>query len=413
MTEAVKLKEGELKDYLVKTMTPLLADSCGKLVAEQVDAAIKKAFEDRQAEFEKGIPDFLRKAQETSRQPKTRGVGEGIGRYLRAFVSGKNTPEGTLHWLKRWGDDDLVKICEDAWTKDAMMATNMDLGGVLIPSVLSMDYTELLRPASIVRRLGAVVLSMPSGNYEIPKVTQGSTAYYQEEGGNITPSKLKTGVGRLIFKKLTALVPVSNDLVRLASVGADQIVRDDLIRAQSQRENQAFLRDDGTLGGPKGLLYWCAGANKFAANGTVSLANTVTDLGKMVLKLMNNNIPMTRPAWMFSPQTWNYLMTVQNGQGFFSFRDEMQRGTLWGWPFAMTTAIPTTEMYLVDMADTVIGESLQPRVDASTEAAYHDGTNVVAAFSKDQTVIRVIAEHDFLCRREESISVLTGVTWGA
>jgi hypothetical protein len=51
-------------------------------------------------------------------------------------------------------------------------------------------------------------------------------------------------------------------------------------------------------------------------------------------------------------------------------------------------------------------------VDASSEAAYYDGSNVVSAFSRDETVIRLITEHDLGARRGESISVLYGVKWG-
>jgi len=262
---------------------------------------------------------------------------------------------------------------------------------------------------------------MPSGNYEIPKITSGSTAYYQGESENITPSQVKTGMLRLIFKKLTNLVPVSNDLLRFSSPGADGIVRDDMLRGSAARENQAFIRDNGIDGTPKGILNWAAPANSFAAAASVSVANTTLDLGKMVLALMNSDVPMTRPAWLMNPKVWNYLVTETNTNGFFVFRDEMvNRQTLWGWPFAVTTTIPgnlgssanESELYLVDMADAIVGESLSPRVDSSSVAAYYDGSSVVAAFSKDQTVIRVIVEHDFLMRRGESVAVLTGVGWG-
>jgi HK97 family phage major capsid protein len=268
------------------------------------------------------------------------------------------------------------------------------------------------------RRLGAVVLPMDRGNFSIPRVTQGSTAYYQGESENITPSKMKFGQIQLIFKKLTALVPVSNDLVRYSSPGADAIVRDDMVRSVAQRENQAFLRDDGTDATPKGLLYWAPSANKFDSSGT-TLALMTADLGQLLLKLLNNDIPMTRPVWIMSPKIWNALVTVINTNGFYVFRDEMVNNqTLWGWPFALSTAVPinlgggsSSELYLVDMADMIIGESLTPRIDSSPLAAYHDGSAVVSAYSKDETVIRVISEHDFVARREESIAVLETVNW--
>jgi hypothetical protein len=48
---------------------------------------------------------------------------------------------------------------------------------------------------------------------------------------------------------------------------------------------------------------------------------------------------------------------------------------------------------------------------ASDVAAYFDGAQVQAAFSLDQTVLRLIAHHDLAVRHEESLSVMTGVLW--
>ena len=89
----------------------------------------------------------------------------------------------------------------------------------------------------------------------------------------------------------------------------------------------------------------------------------------------------------------------------------------------MTTNIPITqdttgagndnesEVYLVDFAQVIIGESQGLLVDSSQEAAYHDGSNVQAAFSLDQTVVRAIAEHDLGLRHDKAVAMLTGVTW--
>lgn len=423
MPEVIKMKQEELREHILKTTTDIVKDVCGTMVGEKVEEAIKVVFETKKKELESGYPDFLKKLQQEKsliEQPK-REKGQAAGRWLRAFIAGKSTPDGAIDWLGKWGDKDLAETTKAFYEKDAQMATNPSLGGWLIPPNVSQDIVELLRPASVVRRLGAVVLPMDKGNFSIPRITQGASAYYQGEGENITPSQMKFGQLQMIFKKLTALVPVSNDLIRYSSPGADMIVRDDMVRAVAQRENQGFLRDQGTDASPKGMLYWCPEDNKITSDPTVNLANVTLDLGYLVLKLLENDIPMTRPVWIMSPKIWNYLTTVQNSNGFFVYRDEMVNSkTLWGWPYAVSTTVPAnlgsssnhSEMYLVDMADMIIGESVTPIVDSSSVAAYYDGSSVQSAYSKDQTVIRVISEHDFLARRPESIAVLESINWG-
>jgi hypothetical protein len=51
-------------------------------------------------------------------------------------------------------------------------------------------------------------------------------------------------------------------------------------------------------------------------------------------------------------------------------------------------------------------------VDASQEAAYNDGSSVQAAFSQDQTVIRVLAEHDFALRYDKAFTLISSTLWG-
>ena len=191
---------------------------------------------------------------------------------------------------------------------------------------------------------------------------------------------------------------------------ADQFIVD-------AREDRHLIRHEQS-----GLL---ACVNDFACElqpADVVLFQHESDLGKLISALLNNNVPMTRPAWYFAPRTYIYLTTVQNSNGFYVFRDEMlTNGTLWGFPYGYTTSVPInltdwggtteTEVYLVDLDDAVIGEAANLIIDVSSDAAYYDGSNVISAFSQDTTVLRAIEEHDFAMRRQESVALLNGVNW--
>ena len=81
--------------------------------------------------------------------------------------------------------------------------------------------------------------------------------------------------------------------------------------------------------------------------------------------------------------------------------------------YAAETGGTQTEVYFGCFAHAIIGEALGLVVDASQEAAYNDGSTVVAAFSRDQTVIRVMAEHDFALRHDKAFTLIERVSWGA
>lgn len=292
-------------------------------------------------------------------------------------------------------------------------------GGFAIPEQWSSDFIELLRPASVIRRMNPTTDDLSSGVSNIPGLSGGASGGYIGENKNAPKSGLTFRNVKAVAKKLAVLVPVSNDWIRRASAANQATVRDDMVAALAQASDLAFIRSQGTANEPKGLLYWAPTANKFNANATVNLANVTADLGKAVLKLMENNVRMLRCGWLFAPRTWNYLMTLRDANGNFAFRDELLRGTLWGWPWAMTTQIPTnlggttdeSEVYFADFADVVLSEATGIMIDSSDVAAYHDGSAVQAAFSLDQTVIRAIMEHDLVARHDESISVIQAVKW--
>lgn len=425
-----KLTSEELTAHIKSVVLPLIKDTVGDQVKEVVAAAVAKAGESASAAMlnkttepgEDGkMPPEIHTAL-SMRPSEEKGLG--FGRCVRAMAKSKMEGNGyrmVPKILAEWGDKASAKFYEEK----ALAASDAVAGGFLVPPQFSQEIIEFLRPASVVRKLGPVIIPMPTGTFRIPKMTVGSTFTYQGENTNMTKTQPQFGNVTLTFKKLSGVVPISNDLMRYSSPGADAIVRDDMVNGMSDAENRAFLRGDGTAATPRGLLNWCLPANVVTANGTANLANLVSDMGAMIVKLMNNNIKMIKPGWIWAPRTWNYLMTLQTVNGVFPFRDELMRGTFWGWPYATTTAIPVnlnasgvaastgtrSEIYLVDFADVALGEGLTLTIDASQEAAYYDGTQVISAYSQDQTVIRAIAEHDLVMRREESVSVMQQVLY--
>jgi HK97 family phage major capsid protein len=416
----------ELGDFVVETSIPALKNQLGEDVAKLVSDNIEKMASDPNGPWAKATNTaggLLNGRPQSA--PKQREKGIAFARVVRAMAAArmhKMGAEGATNVLRGWGDDDIADTMQSAQTK-ALAAGDATAGGFLVPTEFSNEVIELLRAQSVVRKLGARTIQMPTGTLKFPKIATGANATYIGENVNIGKSEETFGQLTLTFKKLAVLTPISNDLLRYSSPSADAIVRDDLVSAMATKEDTSFLRGAGTDATPKGLLNWCLADQKIASNLTVNLANITDDLGQLVVKLKQADIPMISPGWIMAPRTEQKLATIQNANGAFVFRDEIIRGTLWGWPVGVTTNVPITldttgagsdnesEIYLVDFAQVIIGESAGLLVDSSQEAAYHDGSNVQAAFSLDQTVVRAIAEHDLGMRHDKAIAMLTGVTW--
>lgn len=434
------MTKAQLSEFVKEQMAPMIREFAGKEIGDLVREAVEQSL--KNARKTGGFAEKIFSNEvERKMQP-----GMMAARGLRAIAAAKMSGAGAekaIDILKAWGDHDMAKLWEDARSK-ALSAGDPTAGGFLVPTQFSTDIIELLRPSAVVRSLDPSTMPMPNGTVKVPRITAGAQASYIGENAAITQSEQETGQLTLTFKKLASLVPISNDLIRYSSPQADSIVRDDMVRSMATREDKAFIRDNGTSGTPKGLKFWINATNKFGANATVNLANVTIDLGKAIQKLMAAEVPLiiqqfpaggtqqvqpvtARPGWIISPRTYMYLTTVQNGQGFYAFRAEMMNGTLWGFPYRVTSQVletltaagadtggAQTEVYFGAFAHAVIGEALGLMVDASQEAAYVDASGTTrAAFSNDQTVVRVIAEHDFALRYDKGFSLIQNVTWGA
>jgi HK97 family phage major capsid protein len=387
-------------------------------IAKEVALEVIKTRDHGHETNEKAFLAMIEAARETARDaaahkatplPKDKGIL--AGRFMRAIAAGKGDPEKAAKFASRsWGTDDpMVKILE---------ASDVSAGGVLVPVEYSNEIIELLREQAVFRSAGPRIIPMDTGSIMIPKITGGATASYIGESQNINPSEPAFGEINLTWKKLAAIVPMSNDVLRFAAASADAIVRDDAVQAMAYREDTAFLRGDGTQHTPKGLRAFTPAGNIQTAQTSYDLTKVTQDIAWMILQLRNGLSRMIQPAWFWSPRTQMYLMTVRDTNGNFAFRDEMVGGTFWGYPFYQTTVIPNTlgsgdksEIQLADMADVLLGEAGTLEVSASDVAAYFDGSAVQAAFSKDLTVLRVLAHHDLQVRHEESLVMLDGVDW--
>lgn len=320
----------------------------------------------------------------------------------------------------RFGDDIVARALNSVVTGE---------GGALIPQDFMADLIELLRASTAVRGANPMEVGMPMGNLTIPRLAGGATAAYQAELDDIQVSQERFDDVNFVAKKLTAMVPVSNDLIRRAPIGVEEIVRDDLVQTIARREDLAFLRGDGTDKGPVGMRYLALPANVItvaAMPATPQPGDQLTAIlagaSAAILQLQNGMSRMIRPVWMMAPTIARFIGTARDQVGGFYFKDEIAQGRFEGYPLRTTQQIPTnlvmgtntkaTEIYFVDMADFVIADTYNVVVDASDVAAYNDGVSMVSAFQRDQSLFRVIAEHDCNMRHLQSLVVLLVQDWG-
>jgi HK97 family phage major capsid protein len=332
-------------------------------------------------------------------------------------------------------------------------------GGYLIPPDYVAELIELLRPATVVRASNPRVMAMPRGTMTLPGQATPAIASYQGENQKVASSQQTFDQIVATYKKLTALVPVSNDMMRYADPAIDAVVRDDLVKVIALREDLAFLLGDGTTGGPMGFLgfankwvaqnggtpgTWSTSANStLAVNGSVvngligsnggnfitsteayTEATIINELIGAINKLDVANVSDMNRVWFMSPRVFNALCGLLNSLGLPVFPDLRKTKNLYGYPVKTTNQIPGNYydgtgtstvgsfIFLAEMTESMILDSMQLEIAVSREGNYVDTNGVTwSAFQNDQTLIRAIAEHDFQLRHSGSVAVIQNVQW--
>jgi HK97 family phage major capsid protein len=309
--------------------------------------------------------------------------------------------------LKIFGEDFAAEF------KAAQSTMPDSLGGSLIPGEFSRDIVKILKDQTVVRRAGARTLPVKGNTLTIPRGVNAPTAYWV--GENAGPNATEVTFGDLVLtpKRLAAQIPISNELLQDADIAVDMYVRDELVAAMALAEDAAFLTGAATdASKPTGLLYH----GTSTASGGTTTAYMESDMKGLRGRLMSGmKNQATNPVLLMNPVHVNAMEFARVAStNEVAFPDLRATGKLFGMPIFQTTAIEATsgQIYLVNVPNLVIGETLPLEVSVSREASYNNSAGtLVSAWQNNQTVIQVMLRVDFGVTREEAVQVLTGVSY--
>lgn len=339
--------------------------------------------------------------------------GAMVGRIAIAIAAtgGHDLKAMANHAQQIWGDDTGQIVAN-------MEQSTVTKGGYLVDTAYSRDFIGLLRPRVVIRNAGARSVPMPDGNLTMRKQTGSTTAGYVGERTPAPVTDLTVGTLSMSAKTLRALVPITNQLIRRAAWGVDAMVRDDLVTSAAIKEDQQFLRGTGSATAPAGLRSLILAGNVLTMTANPTLVTVTSDMARLKLRVVNANVPMSKCAYIMSPRTQSFLENIRDGNGNKAF-PEVAEGRYGIYPIYVTTSVPDnlgagtneSEVYFGDFEQFLIGDTYQVTLAASDSAAYDDNGTIRSAFSNDETVIRLIEEHDTQLRYDAAFAVLTGVTW--
>ena len=139
-------------------------------------------------------------------------------------------------------------------TDGAIVATVATQGSEIVPTD-KLNILEPLRGESILSKVGATFLTGLVGNISIPAYS-GSTAKWKGEMVSADDGKGAFSTVELAPKRLTAYIDISKQFLVQDSVGAEEMLRRDIVNAvMAKLEQTIFGEAAGTNDMPAGLLY--------------------------------------------------------------------------------------------------------------------------------------------------------------
>lgn len=302
----------------------------------------------------------------------------------------------------------------------ALSTTVPSDGGYLVPEVYANEIIELLYPSTVIYSLGARRLGMSNGNLNIPKLKTGSRALFNGESRPTPKTAPKFGNLKLSAKKLTALIPMSNDLLRSTNFDNDVIVGQDITKQMALGVDWGALMGNGGEFQPLGIM-----RNKNVANLDVTTlgAEYASASGELtaafpnflVAAVLKNNVYADGLGFVFNTSVEQYFKAMRDNVGSFIFAEEMNKNrTLVGYPYRTTNLVETTggktSILFGNWNDLIIGEQGALEIETSREGSWTDESgNMVSAFENDQTLIRAIDNVDIGLRHDESFAVASKV----
>ncbi len=144
-----------------------------------------------------------------------------------------------------------------------------------LKTAVSPDYVELLRPLTMLARLGATVLDNLEGTLAIPRLTTGSTEYWLNSDGQApTGSNPTVDQIKLAPHFTGGNVALTRSLIKQSAPDIENLVRNDLFKQSAVAIDRAAVAGTGSSGQPLGILN-DTGIPTITCNGTPTWANII------------------------------------------------------------------------------------------------------------------------------------------
>ena len=291
----------------------------------------------------------------------------------------------------------------------------------LVYQSMQQEIVDLLRPQTILGRLQG--LRAVPFNVKMQRQLAGASAYWVAESAAKPISALNfDDAVTLPFAKLASIVVLTDELMRMSTPGAEQVVRRELLAAIAQYQDRQFV--DPTIAAVPGTspASITNGATAIPSTGS-SVAQIVTDVKAAFDAAIMAGVEFASGYWVMHPRTALHLSAALTAGNSRMWPEISVRGGTWfGLPVIVSANMPIdtgddSYIALIDASEVFYAEG-PLLIDVSKHGALEmdDGPrggaqNLVSLWQHNLVAIKAERTVNWQRRRDLGVAVIEDVSY--
>lgn len=287
-------------------------------------------------------------------------------RYAMAVAAGKGSISDTLAYAKRWDDQTPEVSTYIKATQGTTTGGSPAWGSELVYSQnLAAEFIDLLRPATILGRLTGL-RNVPF-NVRIALQDVGATVNWVGEGLVKPVGDLSFGEITLANHKIAGIVVLTDELIRLSTPNAEEVVRRDLVEQIAKFIDEQFL-DPAITASSSRPASITNGVASPPASGTDADA-LYKDLNGAMATFDTAETGTNTVHLLMRPALARGISALRNTLGQFEFSQlTMSGGMLMGYPVIVSSSVPSGTIVVVKADEILLADDGRVTLDASNQA---------------------------------------------
>ena len=341
--------------------------------------------------------------------------GTGFVRYIQALAATKGNRMESIEYAKQWKDSTPeVELALRAQVNPGDTTTTAWAGALVPPfQYIASEFLELLRPATILGRVPN--LKRVPFRALVPKQTGGGSYGWVGEEKPKPVTKLQFGTVSLQMSKIAGILTITQELARLSSPSAEDLIRADMIAGIAQFMDAQFINPAVALTpvSPASITHGLAAIP--------ATADPLADIAALVSAFATAGITLSQSSFIMSEVNAFGLATRFYQTGAREFPDlTLTGGSILGIP-VVTSQTAGSLVILVNGPSILYADDGGVAIDVSQEASLQmndapdDPTSATTVFVSlwQNNLVGLRAERfcNWARGRDEGVAYLTGAAW--